>query len=96
MVHPIITGIATGIGLLTDKYMLGATNFVEHYAVEFHATDAQKDFVKAAMYGGAILGMIVMGPLSDIIGRPGIPQLATTRPLWMTFKSGNAVNREET
>lgn len=69
MVHPIITGIATGIGLLTDKYMLGATNFVEHYAVEFHATDAQKDFVKAAMYGGAILGMIVMGPLSDIIGR---------------------------
>lgn len=71
MVHPIITGIATGIGLLTDKYMLGATNFVEHYAVEFHATDAQKDFVKAAMYGGAILGMIVMGPLSDIIGRPG-------------------------
>jgi len=69
MVHPIITGIATGIGLLTDKYMLGATNFVEHYAVEFHATDAQKDFVKSAMYGGAILGMIVMGPLSDIIGR---------------------------
>ena len=29
--------------------MLGATNFVEHYAVEFHATDAQKDFVKSAM-----------------------------------------------
>ena len=57
MVHPIITGIATGIGLLTDKYMLGATNFVEHYAVGFHATDAQKDFVKSAMYGGAILGM---------------------------------------
>ena len=94
MVHPIITGIATGIGLLTDKYMLGATNFVEHYAVEFHATDAQKDFVKAAMYGGAILGMIVMGPLSDIIGRPG-PQLATW-PLWMTFKSRKAVNRQET
>ena len=69
MVHPIITGIATGIGLLTDKYMLGATNFVEHYADQFHPTDAQKDFVKAAMYGGAILGMIVMGPLSDIIGR---------------------------
>lgn len=69
MVHPVITGIATGIGLLTDKYMLGATNFVEHYAVEFHATDAQKDFVKSAMYGGAILGMIVMGPLSDIVGR---------------------------
>ena len=52
MVHPLITAIATGIGLLTDKYMLGATNFVEHYAVEFHATDAQKDFVKSAMYGG--------------------------------------------
>lgn len=69
MVHPVITGIATGIGLLTDKYMLGATNFVEHYAVEFQATDAQKDFVKSAMYGGAILGMIVMGPLSDIVGR---------------------------
>ncbi|CAJ1461308.1 unnamed protein product, partial [Effrenium voratum] len=68
MVNPYIAGIATGIGLLTDKYMLGATNFVEHYA-EFHATDAQKDFVKAAMYGGAILGMGVMGPLSDHIGR---------------------------
>lgn len=47
-----------------DKYMLGATNFVEHYAHDFHATDAQKDFVKAAMYGGAILGMIVMGSLA--------------------------------
>ncbi|CAK9027635.1 Glycerophosphoinositol permease 1 (Glycerophosphodiester transporter GIT1) [Durusdinium trenchii] len=69
MVHPLVTGVATGIGLLTDKYMLGATNFVEHYAEDFHATDAQKDFVKSAMYGGAILGMIVMGPLSDIIGR---------------------------
>ena len=32
--------------------MLGATNFVEHYAVEFHATDAQKDFVKSAMRFG--------------------------------------------
>eukprot|EP00435_Cladocopium_sp_Y103_P059374 s705_g21.t1 len=69
MVHHVVVAIATGIGLLTDKYMLGATNFVEHYAHDFHATDAQKDFVKAAMYGGAILGMIVMGPLSDIIGR---------------------------
>ncbi|CAL1164138.1 unnamed protein product [Cladocopium goreaui] len=69
MVHHVVAAIATGIGLLTDKYMLGATNFVEHYAHDFHATDAQKDFVKAAMYGGAILGMIVMGPLSDIIGR---------------------------
>mmetsp|Transcript_36964 Transcript_36964/g.85464 ORF Transcript_36964/g.85464 Transcript_36964/m.85464 type:complete len:464 (-) Transcript_36964:159-1550(-) len=64
-----LSAIATGIGLLTDKYMLGATNFVEHYAQDFHATDAQKDFVKAAMYGGAILGMIVMGPASDVIGR---------------------------
>lgn len=69
MVHAVVAGIATGIGLLTDKYMLGATNFVEHYAHDFHATDEQKDFVKAAMYGGAILGMAVMGPLSDLIGR---------------------------
>ena len=44
--------------------MLGATNFVEHYAHDFHATHAQKDFVKAAMYGGAILGMVVMGSLA--------------------------------
>ncbi|CAE7288607.1 GIT1 [Symbiodinium microadriaticum] len=65
----ILSALATGIGLLTDKYMLGATNFVEHYAVEFHATDSQKDFVKAAMYAGAIMGMIVMGPASDYIGR---------------------------
>ncbi|CAE7550297.1 GIT1, partial [Symbiodinium natans] len=61
--------LATGMGLLTDKYMLGATNFVEHYAQDFHATPAQKDFVKAAMYAGAILGMLVMGPASDYIGR---------------------------
>lgn len=66
MVHPVITGIATGIGLLTDKYMLGATNFVEHYAVEFHATDAQKDFVKSAMYGGAILGMSLESAWSSV------------------------------
>jgi len=65
----LLSALATGMGLLTDKYMLGATNFVEHYAIEFHATDAQKDFVKAAMYGGAILGMLVMGPASDYIGR---------------------------
>ncbi|CAK9047390.1 unnamed protein product [Durusdinium trenchii] len=48
--------------------MLGATNFVEHYS-EFHATHAQHDLVKSAMYAGSILGMIVMGPLSDLIGR---------------------------
>ena len=65
----ILSALATGIGLLTDKYMLGATNFVEHFALEFHATDSQKDFVKAAMYAGCILGMIVMGPASDYIGR---------------------------
>ena len=65
----ILSALATGIGLLTDKYMLGATNFVEHYALDFHATHAQKDFVKAAMYAGAMLGMIVMGPASDFFGR---------------------------
>ncbi|CAE7416539.1 GIT1, partial [Symbiodinium pilosum] len=65
----VLSAVATGMGLLTDKYMLGATNFVEHYALDFHATDAQKDFVKAAMYGGAIVGMLVMGPASDYIGR---------------------------
>ena len=68
MVHPLITAIATGIGLLTDKYMLGATNFVEHYAVEFHATDAQKDFVKSAMYGGAILGMSLESGCRIVLG----------------------------
>lgn len=57
MAHPIIVAIATGIGLMTDKYMLAATNFVEHYSTEFHATDTQKDFVKSAMYGGSVLGM---------------------------------------
>jgi len=61
--------MATSIGLLTDKYMLGATNFVDHYATDFHATPQQESFVKAAMYAGAIVGMIVMGPLSDTIGR---------------------------
>jgi len=65
----LLPAIATGMGLLTDKYMLGATNFVEHYAVEFHASDDQKAFVKSAMYGGAVLGMMIFGPLSDITGR---------------------------
>lgn len=69
MVHPVVQGLATAIGLMTDKYMLGATNFVEHYAKEFHATDEQKNFVKAAMYCGAVVGMIGMGPASDIVGR---------------------------
>eukprot|EP00930_Biecheleria_cincta_P011593 TRINITY_DN11453_c0_g1_i2.p1 TRINITY_DN11453_c0_g1~~TRINITY_DN11453_c0_g1_i2.p1 ORF type:complete len:493 (+),score=78.25 TRINITY_DN11453_c0_g1_i2:78-1481(+) len=69
MVHPIVQGLATGIGLMTGKYMLGATNFVEHYAEEFHATDEQKNFVKAAMYCGAVVGMIGIGPASDIVGR---------------------------
>ena len=43
------------------RYMLGATNFVEHYS-EFHATHAQHDLVKSAMYAGSILGMIAARP----------------------------------
>jgi len=67
--NPIVVAIATGIGLLTDKYMLEATNFVEHYAVDMKPTDSQKEFIKSAMYAGAILGMVSFGPLSDILGR---------------------------
>jgi len=69
MVHPIITGLATGMGLLTDKYMLAVTNFVDHLATDLHATDFQQEFVKAAMYAGAVAGMITFGPLSDVVGR---------------------------
>mmetsp|Transcript_102897 Transcript_102897/g.286565 ORF Transcript_102897/g.286565 Transcript_102897/m.286565 type:complete len:456 (-) Transcript_102897:155-1522(-) len=69
MVHPLVVAMATGMGLLTDKYMLAVTNFVEDLAHDFHATDFQKEFVKAAMYGGAVLGMVTFGPLSDYVGR---------------------------
>jgi len=69
MVSPIVFAIATGIGLLTDKYMLEATNYVEHYAVQMKPTPQQTEFIKCAMYAGAILGMITMGPVSDFIGR---------------------------
>ena len=37
--------------------------------LKFHASDSQKDSVRAVMYAGCILGMIVMGPASDYIGR---------------------------
>jgi len=69
MVSPIVFAIATGIGLLTDKYMLEATNFVEHYAVVMKPNDDQKELIKSTMYVGAILGMVTFGPISDIVGR---------------------------
>jgi len=69
MVSPIVFAIATGIGLLTDKYMLEATNFVEHYAVVMKPTHEQKEFIKSAMYAGAIFGMVTFGPISDFVGR---------------------------
>jgi len=69
MVSGVVSAIATGIGLLTDKYMLEATNFVEHYAVQMKPDDHQKEFIKSAMYAGAIAGMVTFGPLSDVIGR---------------------------
>jgi len=64
-----VAAIATGIGLLSDKYMLEATNFVSHYAVDMKPTDQQKEFIKSAMYAGAIFGMVTFGPISDFIGR---------------------------
>jgi len=67
--HPMVSAIATGIGLMTDKYMLEATNFVEHYAVQMKPNHEEKEFVKSAMYAGAILGMITFGPISDVFGR---------------------------
>lgn len=69
MVNRIVFAIATGIGLLTDKYMLEATNFVEHYATHMKPTDEEKEFIKSAMYAGAIVGMISLGPISDYLGR---------------------------
>eukprot|EP00404_Azadinium_spinosum_P021984 CAMPEP_0180615698 /NCGR_PEP_ID=MMETSP1037_2-20121125/32082_1 /TAXON_ID=632150 /ORGANISM="Azadinium spinosum, Strain 3D9" /LENGTH=453 /DNA_ID=CAMNT_0022635481 /DNA_START=36 /DNA_END=1397 /DNA_ORIENTATION=+ len=68
MVSALVFALATGMGLLTDKYMLGVTNFVDHLS-EMQATEFEKAFVKAAMYGGAVLGMMVFGPLSDHVGR---------------------------
>jgi len=69
MVSHVVFAIATGIGLLTDKYMLEATNFVEHYAVVMKPDAHQKEFIKSAMYVGAIVGMVTFGPLSDFVGR---------------------------
>jgi len=69
MVSPVVFAIATGMGLLTDKYMLGATNFVEHYATQMRPTATQTELIKSSMYAGAILGMVTMGPISDVVGR---------------------------
>jgi PHS family inorganic phosphate transporter-like MFS transporter len=69
MVQQWVTALATSIGLLTDKYMLEATNYVEHYAVHLKPSADEKEIIKSSMYAGAIVGMIVFGPLSDIIGR---------------------------
>lgn len=49
--------------------MLEATNFVEHYAVHIKPTHEQKEFIKSAMYAGAIFGMVTFGPISDFAGR---------------------------
>lgn len=69
MTSHLISSLATGIGLVTDKYLLESTNFVEHYAVDMKPSKQQKAIINAAMYAGAILGMIVFGPLSDYVGR---------------------------
>lgn len=67
MASSVIFALSTGIGLMTDKYMLEATNFVEHYAVQMKPNHEQKEFVKSAMYAGAILGMITLGPISTCL-----------------------------
>jgi PHS family inorganic phosphate transporter-like MFS transporter len=66
-VHPALFAFATGVGLLTDKYILGATNFV---AWSFgKPVGFQADIDKAASLIFAVVGMIVFGPLSDLLGR---------------------------
>mmetsp|Transcript_17313 Transcript_17313/g.54393 ORF Transcript_17313/g.54393 Transcript_17313/m.54393 type:complete len:452 (+) Transcript_17313:84-1439(+) len=69
MVSAAVFAIATGIGLLTDKYMLQATNFVEDYTTAIRPSDSEKEFIKSAMYAGAIFGMVTFGPISDFAGR---------------------------
>jgi PHS family inorganic phosphate transporter-like MFS transporter len=69
MVNRIVFALATGIALLTDKFMLESTNYVEHYATDMSPSQEQKEFIKSAMYAGAILGMVSFGPISDTAGR---------------------------
>lgn len=69
MVHPIVFAFATGIGLFSDKFILEATNFVEDLSNFPGKTKTQGSLDKSGALAGAVLGMIIFGPLSDKLGR---------------------------
>lgn len=92
MTNQVIFALATGMGLLTDKYELAVTNFVDHLA-SFHASEFENDFVKAAMYGGAVIGMLTFGPISDYLGRRVC--LITCSALCVLGAIGSALSQTE-
>jgi len=67
-VNPVVFAFATGVGLFADKYILDAANFADALN-SFESSEAMVDFNKAAPLWFAILGMVIFGPLSDVLGR---------------------------
>jgi PHS family inorganic phosphate transporter-like MFS transporter len=72
--HPIIFVLASGMGLLLDKYLLQTGNVVDqfmtgNYDMEQYETGDMKSIFKASTLMGYPIGMGIFGPLSDVLGR---------------------------
>lgn len=69
--HPLVVGLATGMGLLLDKYLLQTGNVVDQFMFgKYNMDDAGTGpLFKASTLIGYPVGMIVFGPLSDYLGR---------------------------
>lgn len=72
--NPIIFVMASGMGLLLDKYLLQTGNVVDQFMTgdydmdQFHGGQMGAIF-KASTLMGYPIGMAVFGPLSDVLGR---------------------------
>jgi MFS family permease len=71
--HPLIVGMATGMGLLLDKYLLQTGNVVDQFMTGpnyggIH-DESSGPLFKASTLIGYPIGMALFGPLSDYLGR---------------------------
>jgi MFS family permease len=69
--HPMVVALATGMGLLLDKYLLQTGNVVDQFMTgQYNMDDAGTGpLFKASTLIGYPIGMALFGPLSDYIGR---------------------------
>lgn len=64
-----VVALATGMGLLLDKYLLQAGNVVDEFLTGKYTLNNHSPLFKASTLIGYPVGMALFGPLSDYLGR---------------------------